>query len=167
MKKTMTLTAAALCVMAVLTARAADPDYVWREQLRALVTTNAGTAEAVTNVEIASTVDCLDSVIPAFKPAWTNATVAVTVSGGDAVVTNATLTLTTNLIYDSTGAACSNAAGESVYVVTWCVPALETGAITATSALTPETGDFVSGITSNVVTPMNSISFETDTFVTP
>ncbi|NLE66718.1 MAG: hypothetical protein GX608_04775, partial [Lentisphaerae bacterium] len=56
MKKTMTLTAAALCVMAVLTARAADPDYVWREQLRALVTTNAGTAEAVTNVEIASTV---------------------------------------------------------------------------------------------------------------
>ncbi|NLE66050.1 MAG: hypothetical protein GX608_01350 [Lentisphaerae bacterium] len=51
--------------------------------------------------------------------------------------------------------------------MTWCVPALETGAITATSALTPETGDFVSGITSNVVTPMNSISFETDTFVTP
>lgn len=91
MKKLMMAGLLGLC-LAGMTAQAADPDYVWREQLRALVTTNAGTALAVTNVEVATTVDALDSVTPAFKDAWTNATAAVTVTGGDAVGTNATTT---------------------------------------------------------------------------
>jgi hypothetical protein len=51
-----------------------------------------------------------------------------------AVGTNVSQTLTTNLIYDSTGAACSNAAGAEVYIVT-------------ASELNLETDDVYSGYT--------------------
>ncbi len=167
------------------------------------------TGLAVTNAEIATEIDCLDSVTPAFSPAWTNATAAVTVIGGDEVVTNIDSTTLDVVVTNATvgGAALSgvdlvitnvSVSFQTVELTTdaWTntvvtnvtislqtgTPAVsapsitlqtasavgsiteETGAITATSALTEQTGDFVDGITSNVVTAAKTISLETGTF---
>ncbi len=128
----------------------------------AVLTVTRQTVAVGTNIEHATRLDALDAVTPSFGDAWTNATAAVTVIGGDAVVTNATLTLEySGTLYDSTGAALTNDAGNEVSIVTNATLLLETGAVTATSALTPETGDFVSGITSNVITPLNTVTLQT------
>lgn len=146
---------------------------------------SGNTADAVTNVEIATTVDALDSITPVFSPAVTAATatvavsyatnevVAVTVTGGDMVVTNATITLQwSGSLFDTNGVAITNAAGEEVSLVTNATLTLQTGAVTAEGSndlaevavtVSSQTSDFISGITSNVVTPMNSITYETTT----
>lgn len=82
--------------------------------------------------------------------AITNATAtsAVTVQAPSAVTPTITVTLQTCALYDSTGAACTNIAGETVAVVTnvtaTCstLPVFVTNA-TATVTITPATGTFV------------------------